>query len=229
MEQFGTARLPREEYFFSFGDRAGRYHYLQERFGDVFASSNRILDVGCDENYLKKVYGDKVFGIDIAGTPDRVVDLEKEALRSFSDGSYDLVICTEVLEHIDNLHEVFYDLIRVSSRHVLISLPNSTSTRRFWKLARTGRTPKFYGLPFEKPQDRHKWYFSYREIIDFISQASASLNLTPRAVIFHYNVRHKDERRLFHRIKQYIESHVIRLLCWRNQSQDVIVLFEKNA
>ena len=220
---------PYEHHFFSFENRSGRYDFLRERFADVFSSSQRVLDVGCDENYLKSVYGTKVFGIDIGGSPDRVVDLEKEGLRPLGDGAYDLVICTEVLEHIDNFHEVVRELIRVSSRYVLISLPNCTSTRRFWKIARTGRTGKFYGLPFEKPTDRHKWYFSHSEVLRFMEHLCEKGGLRPAAVIYHYNILHREEPRRLHRLKQVIEAWFVRAIGWKNQSQDLIFLFDKNA
>ena len=28
---------------------------------------------------------------------------------------------------------------------------------------------KFYGLPLEKPDDRHKWFFSFSEAFDFVN------------------------------------------------------------
>ena len=95
------------EYYRAFTGRSDRYDFLRERYQDEFAQANKILDVGCDDNYLKQYFAEKVFGIDIGGNPDRLVDLEKESLRFLSDNSFDLTICTEVLEHIDNLHVAF--------------------------------------------------------------------------------------------------------------------------
>jgi len=157
-----------EHYMVAFdGGRPDRYVFLQKKYPEVFANAKGILDVGCDNNYLKSVYGEKVFGIDIGGTPDKRVDLEKEGLRAFESNSYDLVICTEVLEHVDNFHEVFDELIRVSSRHVLISLQTVRQQIAFEHCYGQEETESFYGLPFERPVDRHKWFFSYKEAIDF--------------------------------------------------------------
>ena len=36
----------------------------------------------------------------------------------------DCVVCTDVLEHVNNLHEVFEELIRITKRYVIISVPN---------------------------------------------------------------------------------------------------------
>src|SRR3989339_1701935 len=98
--------------FLFFKDRAGRANFIKNEFHKYIGESESILDVGCSGNDLKKIVGKKVFGIDISGTPDKNVDLEKESLSSFSDSSYDLIVCTEVLEHIDNLYAVLDDMSR---------------------------------------------------------------------------------------------------------------------
>lgn len=40
----------------------------------------------------------------------------------FDDGAFDYVL--HVLEHLNNLYTMFYELIRISRRHVLVELPN---------------------------------------------------------------------------------------------------------
>ena len=57
-------------------------------------------------------------------------------------------------------------LCRVSKRHVVISLPNPH--RDFYAMLREGnycegRHLKFYGLPPEPPEDRHRWFFTVEE------------------------------------------------------------------
>jgi ubiquinone/menaquinone biosynthesis C-methylase UbiE len=41
----------------------------------------------------------------------------------FPDNSFPLVLCTDLLEHLDEPAKAFSELVRVSSRHVLISVP----------------------------------------------------------------------------------------------------------
>lgn len=216
-----------DTHFWSFNDRPGRYTFLRDRFKHAFEQSKNILDVGCDENYLKSIYGERVYGVDVAGAPDRVVDLEKEKLSFIPDASYDLVICTEVLEHIENLHEMFDEIIRVSAKYIIVSLPNCSSTRRMLKVLLKGRNGKFYGLPFEKPADRHKWFFSYKEIIDFVNHKAKESSVGVDLILLHYNVRHPHERNALRRMKQWLESLLIRLFRWDNQCQDVIFLLQK--
>ena len=41
----------------------------------------------------------------------------------FPANSFDLVVCSEVLEHLDDVRQAVSELTRVSARHVLISVP----------------------------------------------------------------------------------------------------------
>jgi 2-polyprenyl-3-methyl-5-hydroxy-6-metoxy-1,4-benzoquinol methylase len=205
-------------------NREDRYEFLKKHFGTYFDQAKSILDIGCDDNFLKKVYGEKVFGIDIAGLPDQIVDLEKESLRFLSDKSYEVSICTEVLEHIDNLHEVFTDIQRVTSKYMIISIPNSISYHRLNKLIRTHTTGKFYGLPLQKPVDRHKWYFSYKEIEAFFKGHSHAGSYEIEAMIYQYPIIYKKETNFFKKIKQQIIAYFVLRLGYKRHANSVFVL-----
>jgi len=175
----------------SYTNRASRADFIAHRFETVLHEAENILDVGCDENDLKAIAGSKVHGIDIAGSPDQFVDLELNSLADFETESFDAVVCAEVLEHVDNLHEVLRDLMRVAKKDVIISLPNCTSWSRKMRILKNA-TGKFYGLPDEKPNDRHKWFFSWQEIHAFFNRFTRkqgflvedhflSINISPRS------------------------------------------------
>lgn len=210
-------------------NRADRYEFLKRHFEKEIKEATSILDVGCDDNFLKQIYGDKVFGIDIGGKPDRVVDLEKESLRFLGDKSYDVSICTEVLEHIDNLHEVFRDIQRVTKKYMIISIPNSISYHRLNKIYKTHRTGKFYGLPLEKPVDRHKWYFSYREIVDFFTGHEKTGTYTIERVIYQYPIRYNGESRFFKKLKQSMIAAVVTSFGLKRHSSSVFVLLRASG
>ncbi len=97
-----------------------------------------ILDVGCGEgftlNYLQKhKIGKRLEGIEYS---DDAITLGKKLYPSltfkkgniyklpYKDNSFDLVVCTEVLEHLDNPRKAYKELIRVSKRFILLSVPN---------------------------------------------------------------------------------------------------------
>lgn len=213
--------------FDAFTGRESRYEFITRVFSRELQEADSILDVGCDQNYLKQRLGGKVYGVDISGTPDRIVNLEEEALSFVADKEYEMVVCMEVLEHLDNLHFMMDELLRVSSRYVLISLPNATSTSRVLGILRTGKNGKFYGLPYRKPVDRHKWFFSYTEILNFANHLSVHSEYHAVKTVLHYQVIFGNNRSSFRRMYQIVKSYVIRLLGWNNQAQDVFVLFER--
>ncbi len=97
-----------------------------------------ILDVGCGEgftlNRLKENgTGKKLEGIeykkdaielgkktypDIKITEGSIYDLP------YKDNSFDLVLCTEVLEHLDDPSKALEELVRVSKKYLVLSVPN---------------------------------------------------------------------------------------------------------
>lgn len=151
-------------------DRQTKAKYVWEKYKRIL--TGRILDVGADECYLKSYLSSETFywGIGLGGNPDQQVNLERERIP-FDDDSFDCVLCLDVLEHLDNIHDVFDELCRVSRAYVIISLPNPWSSfysMLFEKDYRPEQPLKFYGLPCEPPEDRHKWFFSPEEAEQFI-------------------------------------------------------------
>jgi len=110
-------------------NRREKAEWMIQQFKPIFEEVNSVLDVGCDRKYLKRYLSDKInyIGIDITGVPDIYFDLDKDGKLPFEDNSFDLVVCADVLEHLENIHFVFDELVRVSSKYILISLPNPAS------------------------------------------------------------------------------------------------------
>ena len=118
--------------------------YLIERFYKKFMAEvkyvkpRRVLDVGCGEGFtlerLHKAHlGDKLVGIDFLKTAIEIGKKERPHLDlrvgtiydiQAKDSSFDLVICSEVLEHVDDPGKALSELTRVSSKYVLLSVPN---------------------------------------------------------------------------------------------------------
>lgn len=97
-----------------------------------------ILDAGCGEGFTMNKLAENGVGKKIEG-----VEYSKDAITlgkklfpnlnfregsayelPYKDNSFDLVICTEVLEHLDYPAKVLSEVLRTSKRHVLISVPN---------------------------------------------------------------------------------------------------------
>jgi len=159
----------------AFPTRQARSEYVARRFGEYFRGS--LLDVGCFEAPLRKMLADaKYTGVDIAGAPDIELNLEGCQRLPFDDGSHDTVICIDVLEHLDNLHLIFDELVRVARKNIIVSLPNSWRDARR-PIERGGGDFLHYGLPEDAPVDRHKWFFNFTQARSFLQARASSLNL----------------------------------------------------
>lgn len=152
--------------YVTFKQRSDRSRYIADRFSRYV--KGKVLDVGCDKAVLKELVHDIEYtGVDIGGTPDIRINLEEVVKLPFDDKQFDCVVCSDVLEHLENLHHIFSELVRVSNKYVIISLPNNWANAR--RPIEKGRgSMAHYGLPIEPPKDRHKWFFGMTEAIDFI-------------------------------------------------------------
>ena len=135
--------LPVERVFFR--TRLERAQFIAARLHGYI--TGKILDVGCDEAHLKSLLSLQDYvGIDVGGKPDLLLNLERIDRLPFADDSFDCVICCEVLEHLDNLYFIFAELVRVSRRYLIISLPNNWGNARR-PIERGRGSIGHYGLP----------------------------------------------------------------------------------
>lgn len=97
-----------------------------------------VLDAGCGEGFtLNKLRENKI------GKIHEGIDYSKEAIYlgkkaypnlhilqgniydlKYKDNSFDLVICSEVLEHLEDPQKALKELSRVSKKYILLSVPN---------------------------------------------------------------------------------------------------------
>lgn len=102
-------------------------YYHQIKLVKECIDSGSVLEVGVGNhivaNYLKTRYQVKTADIIRELNPDVVASVED--LSSFSDNSFDVSLCAEVLEHLpyDKFHTCLNELKRVSKSFVVISLP----------------------------------------------------------------------------------------------------------
>lgn len=99
---------------------------------------NSILDAGCGEGFtMNKIQKEKICkkieGIEYSKQavdlgkkiyPDLEIKQESIYNLSYKNNSFDLVICTEVLEHLENPQKALQEMLRVSKKYLLISVPN---------------------------------------------------------------------------------------------------------
>ncbi|MBN1977602.1 MAG: methyltransferase domain-containing protein [Anaerolineae bacterium] len=169
-------RLIETLFGYKYHSREERAVYIVRYFREYLAG--RVLDVGSGGAGLCS-YLDEGVSIDLnpAASPDVLVDLERGNLP-FASNSYECVVCTDVLEHLENLHGIFAELVRVSRRYLIISLPNNwLEARAIICRGQHMRSMRRYGLPLDKPFDRHRWFFGYAEAEDFVYGMAARMEL----------------------------------------------------
>ncbi|MFX0197074.1 MAG: class I SAM-dependent methyltransferase [Candidatus Hodarchaeota archaeon] len=158
---------------FQYTCREDKPRYVWEKYRAIL--KGKILDVGADECGLRWFLpeGTDYMGIGLGGAVERRIDLEKEKIP-YRENTFACVLCLDVLEHLDNIHEVFDELCRVTSRYLIISLPNPWAD--FMGMLRDGYYKhtefpmKFYNLPTTPPRERHKWFYGIHEAERFLEE-----------------------------------------------------------
>ncbi len=154
-----------------------------------------VLDVGSRDTSAEKALGRKVTLIDKNNTNLESWDWEKTAVP-FPGDSFDTVICFDTLEHINDIHTSVADLFRVSKDTVIISLPNCWK-KQIKKMMTLSPGQASYGIPPEKPMDRHKWFFNPEDVESFLSYAGATYK-NPFEVV--EVIHHAPKTRLWHKV-----------------------------
>jgi hypothetical protein len=136
-----------------------------------------LLDVGSrDRILLQYINQEKInyYSADIEANHDYQFTLERTI--PFENRHFDYVVCLDVLEHVENIHFAFSELMRISNLGIIVALPNmGTLQRRFWYFLKGNLNTKKYELPSSYPNDRHRWLTVYHEINSFI-KTNANLN-----------------------------------------------------
>lgn len=83
------------------------------------------MDIGCQIPNLHKKLNQK-YKITLADLNPRHKTIKKQDIRnlSFKDNSFDIVLCQQVLEHIDEPVKAILELKRVYKNQLIISVPN---------------------------------------------------------------------------------------------------------
>jgi SAM-dependent methyltransferase len=97
----------------------------------------RVLDIGCGPGHItNSINKEHVIGVDFAKIPLKYV--KKHAIQGSIDAlpikpdQFDLILVTEVLEHLDNEHyqRALEEMRRLNSTYLLISVPYKEDLRR---------------------------------------------------------------------------------------------------
>ncbi|MBP9869438.1 methyltransferase domain-containing protein [Patescibacteria group bacterium] len=145
-----------------------RYLLIKQHLSKYLQKS--ILDVGSRDASSQEILGPQCVLVDKNNPNLPPFDWEKESLP-YPDNSFDSIVCLDVLEHINEFHHAFDDLLRTSRKHIVISLPNCWR-KMFKQMLKGAGVGAGYGLPPERPMDRHRWFFNTQEMEEFLAYHS---------------------------------------------------------
>ncbi|OGH24796.1 MAG: hypothetical protein A3B47_00245 [Candidatus Levybacteria bacterium RIFCSPLOWO2_01_FULL_39_24] len=101
-------------------------------------NADSILDAGCGEGFTMNKLRENGLGKKIEGVEysKESIDFGKKLFPNltikqgsvydlpYKDNSFDLIICTEVLEHLESPTKALKEMLRVSNKYLVISVPN---------------------------------------------------------------------------------------------------------
>jgi 2-polyprenyl-3-methyl-5-hydroxy-6-metoxy-1,4-benzoquinol methylase len=153
---------------------------FERALADLFARAapRSLLDVGCGEGVLTHRWAQalegRVVGIDLEDPAiqsewqkRRAPNLEYRVMKAenlpFGDGEFDLACAIEVLEHVPDPEHTVAEMARVSSGHLLVSVPREPLWRAL-NMARGAYLRDFGNTP------GHLNHWSKRAFIDLLSR-----------------------------------------------------------
>lgn len=143
-------------------DSKGRFVSYWHQIDEITVlEPDMVLEIGIGNrfvaNYLmQRGFNVTTMDIDEHLNPDKVGSVLS---IPFSDKSFEVVACFEVLEHLpyDKLSKALSEIYRISNRYAIISLPDSTRAYRFdIQVPKIGELKKLITIPRLKPP---KHYF----------------------------------------------------------------------
>ena len=147
-----------------------------------------ILDIGCRDKILKKYLNENVIyqGIDFEESQEVIAHNLEEGIP-FPDNSFDIVFALDVLEHVENIHFLFSEILRVTKKEAIVALPNMSYWKFRLRYLKGKDISDKYILPKEKILDRHRWLTSYKSSKALVSALSGDFKIVEKKYYYQYN------------------------------------------
>ncbi len=143
--------------------------------------SGRLLDVGARDCVLKQFLLSpdiEYLSADITTGHDYQIDLEEPL--AIDDNAFDVVVCLDVLEHLEHPHRALVELIRVARSSVFVSLPNMACFSFRMNFLLRGELSGKYALNEYYQADRHRWLPTYDQSRDFVQKIASQAGCSVR-------------------------------------------------
>jgi len=121
-----------------------------------------ILDIGCENNLFKEY---DTITLDVNPGADIIQDLNKSQKIPLKENQFDIVILSQILEHLVTVEEIIAESKRVSRKYILIGLPNELTLENRFKyfLGKCSEWGSY--VPYG-----HKHFFIIKNIEKFIKR-----------------------------------------------------------
>ena len=147
-----------------------RNEFIANKIG--FLNEETLLDIGCRDMILKKYLKGKFkyIGIDYQNNINTSKDFINWNLENGIPkiSNIDVITAIDVLEHLENIHDVFSSLFLLSKKKIIIALPNMGYYKFRVNFFFTGCLSGKYRFSDKKIFDRHRWIPNYRSINYFV-------------------------------------------------------------
>jgi len=154
-----------------------RTEYVAKKIGIL--NRNKILDIGCRNMILKKyLQGNfEYWGLDYISEKTNEPNFINHNLENGLPESLkeiDIIVALDVLEHIENIHNVFKELFIKSKKKIVIALPNMGYYKFRINFLINGTLSGKYHFNENKVLDRHRWIPNYQTINKFVESNTPS-------------------------------------------------------
>lgn len=224
-----------------------RVYWLKQFYSSLIKSErfHSILDLGCGDGALAKrileAHGEQeaLMGVDLAVNhlkrakarlPKGAFVLADAEALPFTDHAFDLVICSELLEHLINPSKAVSEISRVSRRYALVTIPTPSSSWLARLLSLVDRERFSSKARLRLPG--HLWFFSIKEVLELFSNATFSVNRLRGIGIFmlHYEVLTFIPAAILigiYRLNKVVDVFLNRFPVFRANGYISVLLFEK--
>ena len=91
--------------------------------------------------------------------------------------TYDCVMALDIVEHVDNPYGLMEKLVGLTSKYLVVSLPNVYQLPHKFNFLFNNTLGDKYVFLQENQMDRHRWIMNYDEIHAFYGHYSKKFNL----------------------------------------------------
>jgi len=148
-----------------------RTEYVAKKLGKL--NGDKLLDIGCREMILKEYLKGNFDYLGLDFISKKSMDssfinhnLEKGLPDNLN--NIDTIVALDVLEHIENIHDVYREFFTIANKKVIVALPNMAYYKFRINFLTKGVLSGKYLFSEKKVLDRHRWIPNYQSIDKFI-------------------------------------------------------------